>query len=40
MLSFALHTYRIAIRTSTGDTSYSLVYRMKAVMPLEVKTHL
>jgi hypothetical protein len=37
MLPFALHAYRIAIRTSTGATPYSLVYGMEAVMPLEVE---
>jgi hypothetical protein len=37
MLPFALHTYRIAIRTSTRATPYSLVYGMEAVMPLEVE---
>jgi len=36
-LSFALHTYRTAVRTSTGTTLYSLVYGMEAVMPLEVE---
>jgi hypothetical protein len=38
MLLFALHAYCTAIRTSTGATPYTLVYKMKAVMPLEVKT--
>jgi transposase InsO family protein len=37
MLSFALHAYRTTIRTSTGTTPYSLVYRMEAVMPLKVE---
>jgi hypothetical protein len=37
MLSFALHAYCIAVRTSTGATPYSLVYGMKVVMPLEVE---
>jgi hypothetical protein len=37
MLSFALHTYRSAVRTSTGTTSYSLVYGMEGVMHLKVK---
>jgi len=37
MLPFALHTYRTAVRTSTGATLYSLVYGMEAVMPLEVE---
>ncbi|KAL9397093.1 hypothetical protein Peur_011346 [Populus x canadensis] len=38
MLPYALHAYRTAIRTSTGATPYTLVYRMEAVMPLEVET--
>jgi tartrate dehydratase beta subunit/fumarate hydratase class I family protein len=37
MLPFALHTYRTAVRTSIGATSYTLVYGMEAVMPLEVE---
>jgi hypothetical protein len=37
MLPFALHAYRITIRTSTGATPYSLVFGMEAVMPLEVE---
>jgi len=37
MLSFALHTYCIAVRTSIGATPYTLVYGMEAVMPLEVE---
>jgi len=37
MLSFALHAYRTAVRTSTGTTLYALVYGMEAVMPLEVE---
>jgi len=37
MLPFALHVYRTAIRISTGTISYSLVYGMEAVMPLEVE---
>ena len=32
MLSFALHAYRTAVRTSTGATPYALVYG-----PLEVE---
>ena len=36
-LPFALHAYQIRVRTSNGATSYSLVYRMKAVLPIEVK---
>ena len=34
---FSLHAYRIGIRTSTGATPYSLVYRMEAVLPIEVE---
>ena len=37
MLSFALHAYRTAVRTSTGTTPYSLGYGMEAVMLLEVE---
>jgi hypothetical protein len=37
MLPFALHAYRTAVRTSTGATSYALVYGMEAVMALEVE---
>jgi hypothetical protein len=33
MFLYALHAYRITIRTSTGATSYSLVYRMKSEIP-------
>jgi hypothetical protein len=36
-LPYALHAYRIAMRTSTGATPYSLVYGMEAVVPLEVE---
>ena len=36
-LSFALHAYRTGVRTSTGATPYSLVYRMEAVLPIEVE---
>jgi hypothetical protein len=37
MLPFALHAYRTAVRTSIGATTYSLVFGMEAVMPLEVE---
>jgi hypothetical protein len=37
MLPFALHAYHTTIRTSTGATPYSLVYRMEVVMPLEAE---
>jgi len=36
-LPYALHAYRIAVRTSTAATPYSLVYGMEAVVPLEVE---
>ena len=36
-LPFALHAYRIAVRTSTGATPFSLVYGMKVVLPIEVE---
>lgn len=34
MFPYALHAYRTTTRTSTGATSYSLVYRMEAEIPL------
>jgi len=37
MLLFALHVYRIAVRTLIEATSYTLVYGMEAMMPLEVE---
>ena len=37
MLPLALHGYRTTARTSTGETPYSLVYDMEAVLPIEVK---
>ena len=36
-LPFALHAYRIEVRTSTGANPYSLVYGMEAVLPIEVE---
>ena len=36
-LPFALHAYRTRVRTSTGITPYSLVYRMEVVLPIEVE---
>jgi len=37
MLLFALHDYRTYVCTSTGETMFSLVYRMEAVITFEVK---
>ena len=37
MLPFALHGYRTSVRTSTGATSFSLVYGMEAVLPVDVE---
>jgi len=37
MLPFALRVYRTAIWTSIGATPYTLVYRIEAMMPLEVE---
>ena len=37
MLPFALHGYRTSVRTSTGATSFSLVYGMEVVLPVEVE---
>ena len=36
-LPFALHAYRIGVRTSTGATSYLLVYGMETILPIEVE---
>ena len=36
-LPFALWGYRTSIRSSTGTTTYSLVYGMEAVLPVEVE---
>ena len=36
-LPFALHAYRTGVRTSTGETLYSLVYGMEAIFPIEVE---
>ena len=36
-LSFALYAYQTAVRTSTGATPFSIVYRMKAVLPIKVE---
>ena len=37
MLPFSLHGYRTTVHTSTGETPYSLVYDMEAVLPIEVQ---
>ena len=37
MLLFALHGYRTLVRTSTGETPFSLVYGMEVVLPIEVQ---
>ena len=36
-LSFALHAYRTMVRTSTGATSFSLVYVMEVILLVEVE---
>ena len=36
-LSFALHAYQTGVQTSTGETSYLLVYGMEVVLPIEVE---
>ena len=36
-LPFALCAYRTFVRTSTGATSYSLVYGIKVVLPAKVE---
>ena len=37
MLSFSLHEYRTPICTSTGETSFSLVYGMEVMLSVEVE---
>ena len=37
MLPFSLHSYRTTVRTSTGETPFSWVYGMEAVLPIEVQ---
>ena len=36
-LLFALCVYHTSIRTSTGATSYSSIYGMEAILPVEVE---
>ena len=36
-LSFTLMAYRTSVRTSTGETLFSLVYGMESVLPIEVE---
>ena len=36
-LPFALCTYCTSVSTSMGATSYSLVYGMEAILPIEVE---
>ena len=36
-LPFALWAYRTYFRISTGSTPYSLVYRMEAMLPVEIE---
>ena len=36
-LPFALHSYRTSVRTSTRATLFLLVYRMEAILPIEVE---
>ncbi|KAL1134769.1 hypothetical protein V6Z11_A12G127300 [Gossypium hirsutum] len=36
-LPFALCAYRTSVRTSTGATPFSLLYRIEAVLPIEVE---
>ena len=36
-LPFTLCPYRTSVRTSMGATSYSLVYGMEAILPVEVE---
>ena len=37
MLPFSLYDYRTSARTSTGETTFSLVYGMEVVLPVEVQ---
>lgn len=37
MLPYALYAYRMAVRTFTWATPYSIVYGKKAVVPIKVK---
>lgn len=37
MLPFSLHRYRTSVHTSTGETPFSLVYRMKVVLSIRVE---
>ena len=37
MLPFALHGYPTTACTSTGETTYSMVYDMEDVLPIEVQ---
>lgn len=37
ILPFALHGYRTSVRTSTGVTPFSMVYRMEAVLSVKVE---
>ena len=36
-LPFGLHAYWTTVRTSTRATSFSLVYRMEAFLPIEIE---
>ena len=36
-LHFAFHAYRMRVWTSTGATPFSLVYGMKAILPIEME---
>ena len=36
-LPFSLWAYRTSFRTTTGATPYSLVYGMKAVLPVKIE---
>ena len=37
MLPFPLHGYRTFVHTSTGETSFSLVYDMEVVLPVKAE---
>ena len=37
MLSYALYGYRTSVRTSTGETPFSLVYDVEVVLPVLIE---
>lgn len=37
MLPFVRHGYRTSVRTSTGETPFSLVYGVEVVLPIDME---